>query len=348
METKDRKVGLAIFGLGRAGSIHFKNIIANYRTPLKWIVEDDLDKAHRAVKKYFLDETRVADSKDITPVLEDNSVDAVVVCTPTHTHEQIVRAALKAGKSVFCEKPIAGTIESTQSCYDDAEKFNKALYCAFNRRFDPAVRNVYQRVKADEIGQVQQIKTISRDAPLPPLSYLKISGGIFHDCIVHDLDMICWIVGETPSTVYAQAHCFNADIAAMDDVDTVAVVLKFPCGALGQIDISRHAVYGYDQRLEVFGSKGMLETSNTRPCEVSSHGNAGTKQDNIHASFEQRYDHSYKLELEHFLDVVTGVESRCEITRHDTMQASMLAEACEQSYRQGKPIKIVDGKMVYS
>ncbi|XP_070561822.1 uncharacterized oxidoreductase YrbE-like [Ptychodera flava] len=342
---KDRQVGIAIFGLGRAGGIHFKNIVANYRTSLKWIVEEDLEKAHTMVKKYFLDDTRVSDSKDITPVLEDNCVDAVVVCTPTHTHEQIVRAALKAGKAVFCEKPIARTVEGTQGCYDDAEKYGIALYCALNRRFDPAIRSVVQRVKAGEIGQIHQIKTTSRDAPLPPLSYLKISGGIFHDCIVHDLDMICWIVGETPSTVYAQAHCFNADIAAMDDVDTVAVILKFPCGTLAQIDISRHAAYGYDQRLEVFGSEGMLHTSNSKPLEVSSHGHRGTLVDKIHGSFPERYEQSYLLEMEHFLDVVTGVESKIEITREDTALSSLLAEACEQSYRLGKPIHIADGKM---
>ncbi|XP_070561825.1 uncharacterized oxidoreductase YrbE-like [Ptychodera flava] len=345
MEIRDRPVGFAIFGLGRAGTIHFKNVVANHRAAVRWIIEEDVETANRTVKQYFLDDTRVVDSRGMAAVLGDNRVDAVIVCTPTHTHEKIVRAALKAGKSVFCEKPIAATIESVQSCYDDAEKYNRVLYCAFNRRFDPATRNINHRVKAGEIGQLQQIKVISREL-FPPVAYLKVSGGIFHDSSVHDLDKVCWIVGESPSMVYAQGHAFNADVAAMNDIDTVAIVMKFPCGVLAHIDISRHASYGYDQRLEVFGSKGMLETHNTRPYEVTSHVSAGTVDDKIHTSFVERYDQSYKLELEHFLDILTGKETQVEITSKDTILCSLLAEACSQSYKQGKPIHIINERMV--
>ncbi|XP_077998521.1 inositol 2-dehydrogenase-like isoform X2 [Glandiceps talaboti] len=347
-ETKNyqKKLGFALFGLGRAGTIHTQNIIANYRTCLKWVVEEDLDKAQEFVKKYYLDDTQVASTQTICQVLEDNSVDAVIVCTPTHTHEQIVRAALKAGKSVFCEKPIATTIESTQSCYDDAETYNKTLYCAFNRRFDPAVRNVRKRARAGDIGQIQQIKMISRDSPKPSLEYLKISGGIFHDCGIHDIDAICWIVGEAPQTVFALGHTFDKDIAALNDYDSVNITMKFPSGVVASIFLSRLAAFGYDQRLEVFGSEGMLVSSNASPKGVTFHGANGAVGEPIHHSFAQRYDQSYQQELDHFIDVTTGVVSTCEVNCKDTIQASLIAEACQQSCRLGKPIQIVDGKMI--
>ncbi|XP_006818485.1 myo-inositol 2-dehydrogenase-like, partial [Saccoglossus kowalevskii] len=212
-----------------------------------------------------------------------------------------------SGKHVFCEKPIGKSIASTQSCYEEAQKNNKVLLCAFNRRFDPGVRQVQQKSRNGVVGQIQHIKTISRDAPLPPLSFLKLSGGIFHDCAVHDIDVICWIMGDTPTTVYTQGHAFNPDIADMDDIDTVAITMKFASGAIGTIDLSRFAAYGYDQRLEVFGNKGMVQNHNSKFCDMSSHGTDGESSHPILPSFKERYAQAYQQELEHFLDTVTAL-----------------------------------------
>lgn len=178
-------------------------------------------------------------------------MNAVVVASPTDTHEFYVRAALKAGRSVFCEKPVAGNIKDTAACYDEAARMGKTLLCAFNRRFDPEMVRAWEEVKAGKVGRLYQVKTCSRDSPRPLNSFLRISGGMFHDCGVHDIDLICWVVGEEPVGVFAQASVFDKDIQEMGDVDTMVIVLKFPSGVLGTIDLSRHSSYGYDQRLEV-------------------------------------------------------------------------------------------------
>lgn len=183
--------------------------------------------------------------------MKDPSVDAVVVTTPTDQHEHYVRTALAAGKAVFCEKPVAATQRAINECYDLAEKVGKPLFCAFNRRFDAGMSALRQKVKDQEIGKLYQVKTTSRDSPLPSIAYLKISRGIFHDCAVHDIDMVCWIVGEEPCGVFAQGSAFDPEIKAIGDVDTVAIVLKFPSEVIATIDLNRHSQYGYDQRLEV-------------------------------------------------------------------------------------------------
>ena len=184
-------------------------------------------------------------------VLSDSEVDAVLIATPTETHEHYVLTSLRAGRAVFCEKPVAADMSSVAACYEEAERLNKPLFCAFNRRFDPGMSAIHRQVKEGKIGKVYQVKTCSRDSPLPPISFLKISDGMYHDCAVHDIDMICWIVGEVPVGVMAQGTTFNSEIRALNDVDTIAIILKFPSGVLGSIDLSRHSSYGYDQRLEV-------------------------------------------------------------------------------------------------
>ena len=184
-------------------------------------------------------------------MVKDPNVDAVIVTTPTHQHEHYVRTALTAGKAVFCEKPIATSQQAIVECYDMAEKAKKPLFCAFNRRYDPAMSALRRKVKEDKIGKLYQVRTTSRDSPLPSVVYLKISQGIFHDCAVHDIDMVCWIVGEEPCGVFAQGSAFDPDIKALGDVDTVAIVLKFPSDVIATIELNRHSQYGYDQRLEV-------------------------------------------------------------------------------------------------
>ena len=184
-------------------------------------------------------------------VLKDPNVNAVIVTTPTDQHEYYVRAALAAGKAVFCEKPIAASQKDIVQCYELAEKVKKPLFCAFNRRFDSGMAELRRQVREGKIGKIYQVLTTSRDSPLPSIAYLRISRGIFHDCAVHDIDMVCWIVGEEPSGVFAQGTAFDPEVGAIGDVDTVAIVLTFPCGVIASIDLNRHSQYGYDQRLEV-------------------------------------------------------------------------------------------------
>ena len=187
-------------------------------------------------------------------MLQDPEVNAVIVTTPTNEHEFYVRKSLAAGKAVFCEKPIAADLNSIMECYNLAEQVKQPLYCAFNRRFDSGMSSLQCQVKEGKIGTLFHIKTTSRDSPFPTIAYLKTSKGIFRDCAIHDIDLVCWIVGEKPCSVFAQASAFNPEIAAIGDVDTAVIVLKFPSGVLASIDVNRHSQYGYDQRLEVLNS----------------------------------------------------------------------------------------------
>ena len=184
-------------------------------------------------------------------MLKDEEVDAVIITTPTDSHESYVLSALKANKAVFCEKPISGEREVIEECYNLADKMKCPMLCAFNRRFDPQLSKIRQETVEGKVGQVHHIKMTSRDAPVPSMAYLKISNGIFHDCAVHDVDMACWLAGEKPITVFAQGSAFDPEIEAIGDLDTAAIVLKFPSGALASIALSRHSQEGYDQRLEV-------------------------------------------------------------------------------------------------
>ena len=249
-ETEYRTV-LALCGLGRAGTIHFKGIRLNHRCKLKYIVEDDVDKAQRTLSTYNMTEVKVLAGKDFHTVLADKDVQAIVVATPTFTHESFCIQSLRAGKAVFCEKPIAEEIDKSALCYNEAEKAGKPLYCAFNRRLDPSMAYIQAKVANGDLGKVHVIKTTSRDSPLPSVEYLKISGGMFHDTAVHDLDVTCWILNEEPVTVHAMGHAHSQAIEELQDVDTIIIMMKFPSGALSVTDLSRHSTYGYDQRIEV-------------------------------------------------------------------------------------------------
>ena len=220
-----------------------------------------------------------------------------------------------------------------------AETHNIPLLCAFNRRFDPAIHFVHDRVKNDDIGKVQVIKTTSRDSSLPSVDYVKISGGIFHDSCVHDIDLICWIMGEAPHTVFCLANAFHSEIGELNDVDTVGVVMKFPSGAIGQIDMSRHAVYGYDQRVEVFGSNGMLTSNNSSSLNVTHSHTGGSSQHPIKFSFAQRYAESYILEMNHFINVLRKKENLL-VSKDDVLRSFNVAEAIEKSHRTGKPVAL--------
>lgn len=332
------RIGFVVFGLGRAGTIHSMNLIRNPQTTLKWIVDVDEDKAKKFVTENFAD-AQVTAPSSMDRALLDPTVQAAVIATPTDMHEDIVMRCLQAGKAVFCEKPVAPTFEAIEYCYKVADNQNLPLLCAFNRRFDPTIRSVFDRVRKDDIGNVQVVKTTSRDSPLPSEGFLRISGGIFHDCCVHDVDIICWMLGEAPHTVFCLAHAFHSHIGAMNDVDTVGVVMKFPSGAIGQIDLSRHAVYGYDQRVEVFGSGGMLTSDNQSTLGATYFHTTGSTQNPIKFSFPQRYSEAYDLELNHFIDVIKQKDDLL-ISKDDVLRSFNVVEAIEKSFQTGQPVSL--------
>lgn len=347
VKTKDgqqyydsKPLGVALFGLGRIGTIHFENLIRNPRVKLEYCVDPREERVNFIQYKWRLPKESVITSmEEADRIFEDKRVDCVVVCTPTYTHEELVAKALNAGKAVLCEKPIASTYEGIARCYELARKKKIPLLCAFNRRFDPGMKSVKKKAENGEVGKIQVVKTCSRDSPLPSLDYLKTSGGIFHDCAIHDIDVICWMLDEYPVSVSAQAHAFVSGIRGIDDFDTVGILFKFKSGAIGLIDLSRFSVYGYDQRLEVFGPKGTLICGDFHPNPLNCYNEKGTTTVPIFYSFASRYAEAYTAEMEHFINVVQGFDKLC-VTEERTLAVIRIASACEESARSGKVIEL--------
>lgn len=336
-------VTLALFGLGRAGSIHLSNILANPRVVLKYVIEQDQTRWEPSRLRWNLTNTTFVLPSDLSQVLEDPQLTACLIATPTFTHEGFIIASLTAGKAVFSEKPMAEAPSGTARCYEKSDQVGKPLFCAFNRRFDPSFSAVRQRVRDGELGHVQMIKTTSRDSPLPGIAYLKTSGGIFHDCAVHDIDMVTWILGEYPTEIFTAANANIEEIAAIGDWDNVAITMKFPSGTIGMVDLCRFANYGYDQRLEVFGPKGMLHVKNETPDKTVMSDTLGSREVPMYYSFPSRHADGYMRELDHFLDVVQGKQTM-SVTDRMTKAVSKIADACEESAKTGAKVQLVWGE----
>lgn len=334
-------VGIAIFGLGRIGTIHLDNVRRNPRTHVYYCIEESNERINFVRKKWNLlePETLFLNPNEHDIAFNDPRVNAVLICTPTFTHESLVIKSLESGKAVFCEKPLSLENEGIERCLEVAKKHSLPLLCAFNRRFDPGFRELKLRVNSAEIGKIQVVKMCSRDSPKPSINYLKISGGIFHDCAVHDIDYICWILGEYPVSISSVAHANFDDVRELGDYDTVGIMMKFPTGILAMIDLSRQAVYGYDQRVEIFGSKGMLTSGERRPTGIKLHNVKGTTAVPIYFSFPSRYQEAYLLEMEHFLNVVQGIE-KCEISVESILAVSKIATACEIAAKTGDTVPL--------
>ncbi|XP_072386553.1 myo-inositol 2-dehydrogenase-like [Diabrotica undecimpunctata] len=345
-DSECREFGVAIFGIGRAGTIHLLNLIGNRRANILYIVDDDLNKLENVKKSYkrCLNETSFLTSKDRNKVFVDSKVDFVICASPTYTHEVIVRSALEHHKAVFCEKPVAVTLEETKALIDLSKKVNKPLLSAFNRRFDDSYSKIKEKVRQGEVGKVLTVKVCSRDSPLPSIGYLKTSDGIFRDCSVHDIDQIISVLGEYPNKVSVFAHANIPEIRNINDVDTVSMIMAFDSGALGIIDLSRQCVYGYDQRLEVFGEKGMIKAENKCPMQnLEEYKPEMTKKSPIYYSFASRYQDAYKRELEHFMNVLEG-KDKLLITGQDLLNVFKIAIACETSWKTGQTVPLTWSK----
>ncbi|GLH09633.1 CG3609 protein, partial [Gryllus bimaculatus] len=327
---------------GDWGTIHMGNLVKNPRVRLLYVVEDAEDR-WPAIRAFWQlgDDTRLLRSKDLSTVLADARVQALVVATPTRSHEAIVTEALRARKAVFCEKPIAGDLEGTRRCYRLAREVGRPLLCAFNRRFDPSFSQVRREVREGKVGHVHMIKTTSRDSPMPSLEYLETSGGIFCDCAVHDIDMVLWVLGELPRRVATIARSNIPEIDGIGDWDTVAITLDFPSGSVGFIDLSRRSNYGYDQRLEVFGPRGMVSCGNEHPTpgvHITTPDHVATSAP-IWYSYPSRFAQGYARELEHFLDAVQG-KTKLSVTSRQTEAVVKIAAALTNAARTGQAVDL--------
>ena len=324
--------GIAVLGLGRAGSFHLESLRQSSAAALVSVFDTDEKRAQETAQQQVCSAAKSAEEAIANP-----AVDAVVVSTPTDTHFDYVVAALEAGKPVFSEKPLGRRLEQLDTCYELAEQKGLPLFVAFNRRFDPSFASLITQVHDGGIGDLRFVRTVSRDSPLPSMDYLRISGGIFHDCMVHDLDMICQIACETPSHVSAFASSFVEEIGDMNDYDNVVASLTFPSGVVASIDVNRDSVVGYDQRVEAFGSGGMLQADNWHNTSVTHATPTGFSRPLIDHSFPTRYREAYRIELDYFVECLEGKRS-VPVTHQDVRVNHLLACGLEIAAREKRVV----------
>ncbi|GLQ36003.1 inositol 2-dehydrogenase [Amylibacter marinus] len=327
-------INIGILGCGRIGQVHGQTLrnIAGARVAA---VSDFLPKAAESLAAQT--SAKVMSSDEI---IADPAIDAVIIGTPTTTHYDLIHAAAAAGKAIFCEKPVDLSVARIRECLAVVEMASVPFMTAFNRRFDPSFAHLQRQIADQVIGNIEIVTILSRDPSPPPIGYIKTSGGIFRDMMIHDLDMARFLLGEEPNELSAAASCLvDPEIGAVGDFDTAVVTLKTPSGKLCQISNSRRATYGYDQRIEVHGAKGMLRADNMLEHSVEISTSAGFRTAATQPFFLERYAAAYRAELTHFVDVLM---SGGEMTPsgEDGLRAQILADAADQAARSGEPIRL--------
>ena len=327
------RMGVALFGAGRIGKIHAANLARHAHAQLRYVVD-----VHRPAAEALAVQHGAA-VVEIEQALADASVAAVVIGSSTDTHADLIMRAAAAGKAIFCEKPVDLDVARAHACAEAVKQAGVTCMIGFQRRFDPTFAALKQRLDAGEIGQPEVLIVTSRDPAPPPAAYIAHSGGVFKDMLIHDFDIFRWILGGVAVSVHATGGCPNMpDVAAAGDISHAAVTLRTRDGALCQINTSRRAAYGYDQRFEVLGSDGLLQAGNVRPTEVVAWSSDAIRSDKPEAFFLERYRAAYALEIEHFFDaLVNGTPVRTTI--EDGIKALELAELATRSWREGKAIE---------
>lgn len=295
------KINLAILGLGRIGKIHAENIISLNECNLKIIIDPISDSDNN-----FTD-LGIKQSKHFDDLLNESDIDGVIICSPSKYHVSQIKSLSELTKNIFCEKPLGLSIEEILDVKSLVSKKNLNLHIGFNRRYDPDFSELKRRILNDEIGDLHMIKITSRDPAPPPISYIKKSGGIFLDMTIHDFDMVKYLSGSEISELYVKGGCFvDPEIEKAKDVDTAIINMSLKNGVLATINNSRKAVYGYDQRIEVLGSKGVLKVENKLLNKVVKGTGEGFISSNPQNFFIDRYEQSYKKELMNFVQSIKG------------------------------------------
>ena len=324
----------AQFGAGRIGAIHAANLAAARGARLRYIVDVN---AAAARKIADASGARVVDEGT---ALGDPRVGAVVIASSTDTHARLAMAAARAGKAIFCEKPIDLSLRKVDACLAVVRRAKVPMLVGFNRRFDPEFRELKARIERGAIGKVEQVLITSRDPGLPPLAYLKVSGGLFRDMTIHDFDMARWLLGEEPVEVFACGSCLvDAMVMRTGDIDSAAITLRTASGKLAVITNSRRATYGYDQRIEVHGSKGCLAAGNRIESTVQQADQRGVAAAKPLHFFLERYADAYRAELAAFIAAVRG-KRPMPVGPEDGRQALVLAEAALKSLKSGKAVRV--------
>lgn len=331
------KIGIGIIGVGRIGKLHAENMLRHPDVQLIGVSDVHVSEA-------LLDWSKPLQLSIVTDsyleLIENERVDAVFICSPTNTHIDIIRAAAARGKHIFCEKPVSFNYQETKGVLELVQQADIVFQVGFNRRFDHNFSKVRELMNEDQIGEPHVIKITSRDPAPPPASYIEASGGMFMDMSIHDFDMARFLSGSEVNTVFAEgAVLVDSEIGRLGDIDTAIITLRFANGALGVIDNSRKAAYGYDQRVEVLGSKGSISVENELPTTVKVSTEFAIVTDHPQYFFLDRYVGSYKTELEHFIaSIVKGTAPLVSV--NDGFQAERIAYAAKQSLLLGRVIRM--------
>ena len=324
-------LSIAVIGAGRIGRIHAPNVAAHPGARLAGVADVDAAAA-----------TRLAEACGARALSLDEAftADAVLIGSPTPTHADFIERAAAAGRAIFCEKPIDLDANRVRTCLEAVRRAGVPLMVGFNRRFDPLFAALKRRMVAGDIGELELLTIFSKDPGPPPISYIESSGGLFRDCMIHDLDMARFLLGEEPVELHAAASCLvDPAIGVAGDVDTAVATLRTASGKLCQISNSRRATYGYDQRIEAHGEKGLLRAGNVTATTVELANAAGFATDPALPFFLERYAEAYRLELDAFVTAVAAGQAP-KPNGEDGLKALLLADAATRSAQTGQAEKL--------
>jgi len=325
-----------LLGAGRIGKVHARAVRSTPQARLAAVAD-----AIPAAAQALADEHGCAVAS-IDAILADPGIDAIIICTPTDTHADLIEAGVKAAKAVFCEKPIDLSVARVKACLDVVAAHKGALMVGFNRRFDPDFMALHAAIAAGRIGKVEMVTIASRDPGAPPVDYIARSGGIFRDMTIHDFDMARWLLGEEVDTVQAAASVLtDPAIGTAGDYDSVNVILRTATGKQAIITNSRRAAYGYDQRIEVLGSTGAISALNTAEANIEIADKDGFHRPPLLNFFMTRYVAAYANEIAAFIAAVRN-GTAMPTTGQDGLAALVLADAALQSVAQGRVVKVSD------
>jgi myo-inositol 2-dehydrogenase / D-chiro-inositol 1-dehydrogenase len=327
-------IRFGILGAGRIGKVHAATIAASKNAKVEFIAD--------AMPKAAADLAASVGARvsTVEEIIASKNVDAILIATPTGTHADLIEAGSNAGKAILCEKPVSLSVDRILSCLKVVEKNKSNLMIGFNRRFDPNFADLAARIRKGDIGNVELATIISRDPSPPPVEYVKGSGGLFRDMMIHDFDMARFLVGEEFVVVHALGSALvDKAIGEAGDVDTASVQMQTASGKIAVITNSRRASYGYDQRMEVHGSKGMLRAGNVHNTTVEFANADGFHGDPVLNFFTERYGAAYANEVNSFIDgIAKGVSAKPN--GYDGLQAQKLADAATESWKTGNPVKV--------
>jgi len=325
---------VAIFGAGRIGKIHAWNLVRQPGARLKYVVDPDAAAATALAAQHG------ATVAETDAVFADGAVRVVVIASSTDTHADLIERAAASGKAIFCEKPVDLALDRARRCAEAVKRAGVTCLIGFQRRYDPTFAAARTRIDAGEIGTPEMLVVTSRDPGAPPVEYIRRSGGIFKDMLIHDFDIFRWILADEAATLHATGSCLtDPAVGEAGDIDATAVTIRTKSGRLAQINTIRRAAYGYDQRFEVLGSLGMLQAGNHRPTEVVAWNAQHVAADKPEHFFLERYRVAYANEMAHFFETLANGHAP-RTTIEDGVAALALAEAATTSWREQRIVEL--------